>query len=1055
MRTSSSFAFALCFAASIACSRNDTPAPDGGNNSDAGGDAGPLPAPTVTAIAPATGALDGGTAVEVTGTNFVSNASLRIGGASAVNVAVVSATKITARTPAGAVGKADVVVVNPDAQLGRLTQGFTYSTPAPVPTVSWCTLQSPKVASGHPGDSMTFYGQAFAAGVTDAAGAGNGVKMQLAVVASGVTPAETDWKDAVYNKDDGNNDEYQRTVTLPAAGGYSTSFRARLGSSAWTICEADGPHDTYAPAAAGTLTVADLVVGFCNLQSFPSTAEVGKQLTLKGRVYVATVTDQVGQGPGLKLQVGFGPDISGLVWSDATYESDVDGLSAGNHANDQYSATLIAPSAAGTSFAAYRASVNNGATYVYCGTDGLHAALADAALASIAVTVAPPPTVQFCNFQFASATSGAPGDPLTLYSQVYQPGLTDAVGQGPGITVDLGVGPAGSLDPSAYTWTNAHYARDIDVGVAGNHSNDEYQLVTAFPAAGARSYVFRAKLDPGAYQYCETDGLHPGLTAAGLKTITSAAPPSAIGDCVLQFPAVADNVFPNQPFNLYGRVFVAGTTEATGAGSGVQMQASIDVKPDGGATWIDAGFNGDIPSGAQAGWEEYRATATTPAPGHYATAFRAQVNDGGWSFCEVGGKSAIFDAADAGSLTVRQNSVDYCRMMGPSAASGYYADPVTVYGEVYVAGVTPPSGAAAGLAVEAGYGQPDGGGFNWVPAQYDPSATFGNGRISDTNNDGYAVAIPMPIPGSYATAMRAAYNGGAWTYCELGSNGTAAFVAADAGALVVQPAAVGDCYIQYPKAGDAPGLNLAAGQPQTYYGHVLAPGLARNGQGRFPGIVGQVGIGPIGTAPSGANWSFLDASFAPGCTTCGDNSDEHAVTLGLAQRADAGVVFRFSGDGRQTWLYCDQTAGNGFDTADESRYVTRNNPDFDSCRLTAAASAGGADAGVDISATVAKAGGDPDYAVINPEVRVGPAGTDPGGPGWMSVPAGFDGGDISAAAGSTWTATVHADAGNYGVAFRFQHVIADNAWWSYAAADGGCATGFQPAAEGSLTLTAP
>ena len=43
--------------------------------------------------------------------------------------------------------------------------------------------------------------------------------------------------------------------------------------------------------------------------------------------------------------------------------------------------------------------------------------------------------------------------------------------------------------------------------------------------------------------------------------------------------------------------------------------------------------------------------------------------------------------------------------------------------------------------------------------------------------------------------------------------------------------------------------------------------------------------------------------------------------------------------------------------------------------------------------------------------------------------------------GSVWTGAVQADAGTYGVAFRFAKF--PDGWWSYAALDGGCATGFQ------------
>jgi hypothetical protein len=87
----------------------------------------PALAPTVTAILPVSGPTAGGTSVTITGTNFVTGATVTIGGTAATSVAVVSATSITATTPAGTAGAKDVVVTNPDTQSGALTGGFTYT----------------------------------------------------------------------------------------------------------------------------------------------------------------------------------------------------------------------------------------------------------------------------------------------------------------------------------------------------------------------------------------------------------------------------------------------------------------------------------------------------------------------------------------------------------------------------------------------------------------------------------------------------------------------------------------------------------------------------------------------------------------------------------------------------------------------------------------------------------------------------------------------------------------------------------------------------------------
>src|SRR5687767_4423218 len=83
--------------------------------------------PTVTAISPNSGTTSGGTSVTITGTGFLTGATVTLGGTAATNVTVVSSTSITATTPAHAAGTVDVVVTNTDSQSGTLTNGFTYS----------------------------------------------------------------------------------------------------------------------------------------------------------------------------------------------------------------------------------------------------------------------------------------------------------------------------------------------------------------------------------------------------------------------------------------------------------------------------------------------------------------------------------------------------------------------------------------------------------------------------------------------------------------------------------------------------------------------------------------------------------------------------------------------------------------------------------------------------------------------------------------------------------------------------------------------------------------
>ncbi len=127
------------------------------------------PSPTVTSISPNEGPTTGGTSVTITGTNFVSGATVTIGGAAATSVNVTNATTITAVTPARSAGNRDVTVTNPDGQSATLSNGFTYDTAAS-PTI---TSVSPPSGPTTGGTSVTITGTNFAPGVAVTFGGNN------------------------------------------------------------------------------------------------------------------------------------------------------------------------------------------------------------------------------------------------------------------------------------------------------------------------------------------------------------------------------------------------------------------------------------------------------------------------------------------------------------------------------------------------------------------------------------------------------------------------------------------------------------------------------------------------------------------------------------------------------------------------------------------------------------------------------------------------------------------------------------------------------------------
>jgi uncharacterized protein YhjY with autotransporter beta-barrel domain len=89
--------------------------------------------PIVTSVSPGSGPATGGTSITITGSNFTGATAVSIGGAAASSYSVDSATRITATTPAGSAGAADVVVTTASGS-GTGTGLFTYIAPPGAPT---------------------------------------------------------------------------------------------------------------------------------------------------------------------------------------------------------------------------------------------------------------------------------------------------------------------------------------------------------------------------------------------------------------------------------------------------------------------------------------------------------------------------------------------------------------------------------------------------------------------------------------------------------------------------------------------------------------------------------------------------------------------------------------------------------------------------------------------------------------------------------------------------------------------------------------------------------
>jgi hypothetical protein len=165
--------------------------------------------PTVTGLNPNSGTPTGGTQVTITGSNFVTGATVTFDGIPATNVTFVNAAQITCTTPAHTAGAVNVSVTNPDTQNGTLANGFTYGGPVTVTSIN------PGDGTTNGGTQVTINGANFAFGATVTFGGAPATKVTFlsttqltCITPAHVGPATVD----VIVTDSGTN-----SATLPSA----------------------------------------------------------------------------------------------------------------------------------------------------------------------------------------------------------------------------------------------------------------------------------------------------------------------------------------------------------------------------------------------------------------------------------------------------------------------------------------------------------------------------------------------------------------------------------------------------------------------------------------------------------------------------------------------------------------------------------------------------------------------------------------------------------------------------------------------------------------------
>ena len=252
-------------------------------------------------------------------------------------------------------------------------------------------------------------------------------------------------------------------------------------------------------------------------------------------------------------------------------------------------------------------------------------------------------TPDWCNLQWPPDGNVRSGDGFTVYAQVYEPGVTDASGQGSGIEAWIGYSavdndPTDPANASDWTWVTASYNTD-----SGN--NDEYSvdLENAIGSPGTYYYASRFRLNGGPFKYggynssgggfWDSPYSGSGSNKSGKLTI------DVVDWCNLQHPENGNISAPGNSFMVYAQIYEDGLTNADANNPGAGIQAwigysTVDNDPSDPAnasdwTWVAATYNVD--SGNN---DEFKADlgAQISSGGTYYYASRFQINGGPYAY---------------------------------------------------------------------------------------------------------------------------------------------------------------------------------------------------------------------------------------------------------------------------------------------------------------------------------------------------------------------------------------------------------------------------------------
>ena len=270
---------------------------------------------------------------------------------------------------------------------------------------------------------------------------------------------------------------YQTVTGLTSSTNYTFRAKARNGDNVETVFGADASETTLTPA----------LVDFNIIQAPKTTQNIleGTALDVYIKAYEPGLTDTPGEKANLHGWVGYSstndnPANAGWTWVPATFNVEV--LN-----DDEYRATLsgLAP---GKYYYAGRFQIGDG-PYVYGGSAGNWNN--DSVELNVEADV-----VNYANIQFPATATITACNGVDIFAQVYEPGITEAAGQGSGISAEIGYSSLNSNPNTVADWTWVATTFNVQAG-----NNDEYKATLGAGLAPGTYYYASRFIKNGKSQY--------------------------------------------------------------------------------------------------------------------------------------------------------------------------------------------------------------------------------------------------------------------------------------------------------------------------------------------------------------------------------------------------------------------------------------------------------------------------------------------------------------------------------------------------------------------------